>query len=529
MKSNSIKIIIILFILFIIAGVVYFLLQNPFQKQEENQEITYETVNMITNMRLGISDYDNIHPYLTQNREIIYLDQLIFEPLLTIAQDYHITTCLAQEWSKVGDKSYVIKLKENVKWQDGSDFTAQDVKFSIETLQKTTNSIYIENVKEINTVEIVDEYTIRIELNKEIPFFEYNLIFPIISSKQYEEQDLEKSTQIPVGTGKYQITKITEDNIELTRNNNYRESNLNNQNMKTIEIFLYDTMGEVYNEFKLGNIDFFHTANHNIEEYIGTMGYGKKVYGNREYDYLAMNCQDTILQYQEVRKAISLSINQEKIVASVLEDQAIASYFPLDTKSYLLNEINVKQESNTEKAKETLENAGWSYEYGIWQKEIEGRTKTLNFTLSVRKSDETRVKVAQEIKKELENVGIKIAIEQISDTQYQNYLTNHQYEILLTGVNTSLSPDLSSFLGEGNLANYENEEIKQILQELNNITEENLQKEKYQRIVEIYQEEVPYIGLYRNQEIVAYSANLMGEVDPNHYSIYYHLEEWYRQ
>lgn len=51
MKSNSIKIIIILFILFIIAGVVYFLLQNPFQEQEENQEITYETVNMITNMR----------------------------------------------------------------------------------------------------------------------------------------------------------------------------------------------------------------------------------------------------------------------------------------------------------------------------------------------------------------------------------------------------------------------------------------------------------------------------------------------
>ena len=183
MKSNSIKIIIILFILFIIAGVVYFLLQNPFQKQEENQEITYETVNMITNMRLGISDYDNIHPYLTQNREIIYLDQLIFEPLLTIAQDYQITTCLAQEWSKVGDKSYVVKLKENVKWQDGSDFTAEDVKFSIETLQKAKNSIYIENVKEISKVEIVDEHTIRIELNKEIPFFEYYLIFPIISSK----------------------------------------------------------------------------------------------------------------------------------------------------------------------------------------------------------------------------------------------------------------------------------------------------------------------------------------------------------
>lgn len=147
--------------------------------------------------------------------------------------------------------------------------------------------------------------------------------------------------------------------------------------MKTIEIFLYDTMGEVYNEFKLGNIDFFHTANHNIEEYIGSMGYGKKVYGNREYDYLAINCQDTILQYQEIRKAISLSINQEKIVASVLENQAVVSYFPLDTKSYLLNDITLKQQSNIEKAKETLEDAGWNYEYGIWQKKSEVEQKHL--------------------------------------------------------------------------------------------------------------------------------------------------------
>ena len=112
---------------------------------------------------------------------------------------------------------------------------------------------------------------------------------------------------------------------------------------------------------------------------------------------------------------------------------------------------------------------------------------------------------------------------------YQNYLKNHQYEILLTGVNTSLSPDLTSFLGKGNLANYENEEIYEILEELNNITEESLQKEKYKRILEIYSKEVPYIGLYRNYDMIAYNQNLMGEVSPNHYGIYYHLEEWYRK
>ncbi len=101
--------------------------------------------------------------------------------------------------------------------------------------------------------------------------------------------------------------------------------------------------------------------------------------------------------------------------------------------------------------------------------------------------------------------------------------------MLLTGIYTSLSPDLSNFLGENNLANYENEEITYILKELNSITDENLQKEKYKKIIEIYQKEVPYIGLYRNQDIVVYSNEFRGDVTPNTYSLYYNFSNWYRE
>lgn len=520
---------VIIFILLIGIGVAYFLLKNPFSKQEESKEISYETIQMITNIRLGISDFDSIHPYLTKNREILYLDQLIFEPLLTITQDYKIENCLAKEWTKVGEKSYLLKLKENVTWQDGSSFRAEDVKFSIETLQKEEDSIYIENVKDIAKVEIVDDTTIRLELTKEIPFFEYQLIFPIIQAKQYENQTISSLTQIPLGTGMYQISKLTDDQIQLVKNTKWHKIDQKNANLETITVSIYETMGEIYNEFKLGNIDMIHTTNENVTEYIGSMGYGKKEYENREYDYLAFNCEDSILQYPEVRKAISLSLNQERITASVLESKATASYFSLPEGHYLLGDATFDKKTDVGEAKDILQEAGWKYEYGIWQKEIEGRTRTLNFSLAVQKSDEKRVAVAKEIQTQLENIGIKITIEQISDTTYQNYLKNHQYEILLTGVNTSLSPDLTSFLGKGNLANYENEEIYEILEELNNITEESLQKEKYKRILEIYSKEVPYIGLYRNYDMIAYNQNLMGEISPNHYGIYYHLEEWYRK
>ena len=63
--------------------------------------------------------------------------------------------------------------------------------------------------------------------------------------------------------------------------------------------------------FKLGNIDLINTNKINIEDYVGTMGYNKQ-YEGREYDFLALNCEDTILKYKEVRQAINYAIDKEK-------------------------------------------------------------------------------------------------------------------------------------------------------------------------------------------------------------------------
>ncbi len=517
MKQQKSKIVIIILILFIVGVSVYFAITQNINKEEEKQEVTYQTINMITSFRLGISEYDTINPYITLNREILYIDTLLYEPLLNITKDYNIEGCLAKEWSKVDQKSYVIKLKENIKWSSGASFTAKNVKDAIEMVQNNKNSVYYENVKDIKKVEVIDSSTIRLELNKEIPFFEYNLIFPIILP----------NSNTPIGTGKYKISKLQKDKIELTINEQSNESQ--KPNIKNITINLYETMGEVYNAFKLGNIDFLHTTNQNAQEYIGSMGYGKSEYMGREYDYLALNCNDTILKYPEVRRAISLAIDQEKIVANTLKNKAYSTYLPLEENHYLVKESQLTKTTNLEEAKKILEENGWKYEYGIWKKEIDGITKSINITLSVSKSNNQRVEVAKEIKKQLETLGIKVSIEEISDAKYQSYLTNKNYEILFTGIYTSLSPDISSFFEKGNIANYENEEISNILEDLNNITDISLQKEKYKQMLNIYLKEAPYISLYRNQNLIAYNNDFRGDVTPNNYNIYYNFEQWYRE
>ena len=530
MKVNKIKVFIcLLVILCIIGGVIYFVYANNQEDKQENVEVKYETVNMITNFRLGVSSFDSINPHITQNKDILQIDSLIFEPLLEITQNYKITTCLAKEWSKVSEKSYVIKLKENATWQDGTEFTADDVKFTIETIQENKNSIYLENVKDIKQVEVIDKYTIRLELNEEIPFFEYQLIFPILSKKQYEDQDMNKSTDIPLGTGKYKITKLENDAIELNKNENWHGIEYENPNIETITIYIYETTGDIYNNFKLGNIDLVHTSNVNYEDYIGSMGYQKKQYAGREYDYLAFNCENSVLKYTEVRQAIQKIINKEKIVSTVLENHAYVADFPLDSGNYLMENLDLSVTTNQEEATQILKDAGWEYEYGIWSKEIDGRTRTLNFNLIVNKENEQRVKVAKEIKAQLEDFGIEITIQELSDSNYQKILENHEYEIILTGVYSGYSPELNSFLGKDNLANYQNDEIQTILKEVDTMASEELQKESYKKIVEIYKQDVAYIGLYRNQVTVAYGESVRGDITPNSYSIFYQFSKWYRQ
>lgn len=530
MKINKLKLLICLTIVMAIIGIIiYFNYAHNKQNDQEKPDIKYEKINMITNFRLGISNFDSINPHITQNKDILQIDTLIFEPLLEITEDYKIKNCLAKEWSKISNKSYVIKLKENIKWQDNTDFSADDVKYTIENIKKDKKSIYLENVKHISKVDIVDSSTIRIELDKEIPFFEYQLIFPILSKKQYEGQDLQKSTQIPMGTGKYKITKLEKDIIELIKNEKWYKIEDENPNIKNITVTIFETMGEVYNSFRLGNIDLVHTGNVNYEEYIGSMGYQKKQYKGREYDYISFNCQNPVLKDNNVRLAIQKAIDKEKIISSVLENRAYTANFPLDYGSYMINDIQIQPTFNKQEVYKILNDAGWKYEYDIWSKEIEGRTRTLNFNLIVNKENQQRTKVAEEIKEQLKSIGIQISIQKLSKNDYEKILETHQYEIILTGVYNGYSPELESFFAKGNIANYENIQIQKILQEIQKITTEEMQKEEYKKIIEIYNKEVPYIGLYRNQVTVAYGQTVRGDVTPNNYQIFYNFSNWYRQ
>ena len=88
---------------------------------------------------------------------------------------------------------------------------------------------------------------------------------------------------------------------------------------------------------------------------------------------------------------------------------------------------------------------------------------------------------------------------------------------------------MNTFFGSGNIANYSNDEVNEIMNVISNTTEENILYEKYGRLYDIYLDEAPYIGLYRSTEFLVYNQGLVGNITANTFNVFHNIEKWYRR
>ena len=510
MKERIMKRLFLLFVIVIvIVAIVIVRKQGKNQQQQINQTADERTYR--TELRIGISAMDSFDPIISNNKNVQDISKLIYESLVTVDENYKIKGVLATEWAKTAENSYIIKLKQGVKWHNGNEFTANDVEFTINKIKQAENSIYKVNVENISQITIIDNYTIRLDLLNNEAFFEYNLIFPIQSSSNYT-----------IGTGLYKINQIDQSKLELTRNQ-YKEK-IEEVQLKTITVKNYQTMGEAYNDFKIGNIDIINTDNPEYSNYIGTLGYTVRNFYGRNFNFLCMNMKNTALYNIEVRKAISFAIDKNLIVSSIYNNKYYVANYPLDYGNWLYSSEDTSSGYNPEQSKKILEENGWQYKNNVWQKRIEDKNVQLRFNLLVSSNNELRLKVAESIKQQLEEVGIKINITKVSPIS--SYITNKNYDIALVEMSTGVSPDLSIFFGDNNIANYKNPEVISIIDEINEIKDENSLKEKYKKLLEIYKTDIPFISLYFNNNILIYNSKIVGGITPTWYNLYYNIENW---
>ena len=298
--------------------------------------------------------------------------------------------------------------------------------------------------------------------------------------------------------------------------------------MDSITLNFYDSLSSVISGFKSGEVDIFTTSNYKIDEYLKNINHNKQEYINRNYDYLILNCNHKVLKNQEVRQSINSAINKEEIINDIYYKKYRQSNFPLDFGSYTYsNHSTIVYNKNT--AKNLLIDKGWKYSSKKWRKTVNHNYLTIELDLLVNKDNSNLVKVANKIKDQLESIGMKIKVIEATNKQYSTALDKKQYDMVLTSGTYGYSPSLNKYFKEENLANYKNKEMIEILDDIENMTDENELKHKYNQIVEIYNNDVPYVSLYYNTNTMIYSNHLKGTIKPNSYNLFYGIESWYRE
>ncbi|MFT4174020.1 MAG: ABC transporter substrate-binding protein [Rhodocyclaceae bacterium] len=179
-------------------------------------------------LKIGLAaDVSSLDPHFVNIAPNIAFSQHIFDALVHIDANGHYQPGLATSWRAVDPTTWEFKLRRGVKFHDGSDFTAEDVIFSLDRPATLTNSPgpFTSYTKQIVAKQAVDPYTVR--LKTAAPYgplpLDINTIF-IVSKKAAQNATTEdfNSGKALIGTGPFKFASFRRgESIEVVRNDQY--------------------------------------------------------------------------------------------------------------------------------------------------------------------------------------------------------------------------------------------------------------------------------------------------------------------
>ncbi len=347
-----------------------------------------------------------------------YIVSNIYESLVQNDVGPFFGPSLAESWTNIDDNTYEFKLHKESYWHTGNELfkdekvpvTAEDVKASFEFYLDESNGALARNalLNDLDKIEIVDEYTIRLITKKPTAMFLRNVSkVQILPMKAFETNfDLQ---EYPVGSGPYKFKEYDADNkVVLVKNTDYYiEPKLDEVVFKIIPdkavaaIALQNDEVDIVPQILSTDVKTI-ASNDSLKLIPNNAGW---------YRYIAFNTSNELFSDIKVREAISMAIDFEAIVDNVFSNDANAklavfSYgggVPPELPGYDIETWKKSYEYNPEKAAQLLEEAGWKKDSsGIYTK----GGKKFSFTIKVQSNDNPRVKFGDMCATYLKSLGI---------------------------------------------------------------------------------------------------------------------------
>lgn len=377
-----------------------------------------------------------------------YSDALIYvyDRLVTRDYDFNFQPGLAKEWEMSEDGlTWTFHLKEDVKFHDGTPLTAQDVKWTLETIvNPATASPAQSDFAAIKEVIVKDDYTLDVNLNYNFPNILYVLSSTgsgIISKDAYEEFGDDYGNKNLVGSGPFKFEEwIKGDKIVLRKNEDYDWGPdwMENNGKPIIDKITMRVIPEENSrlmELETGTVDVLRDVTAVLMDKLKDNDELEMLSGeSAKLGYLAYATDKKPFDDIRVRQAISHALNKEQIIKYVFRDNAQRAdgYLPPMLKAdYYEPSQEEIYEYDIEKAKELLKEAGFA--------------DGLTLNLSAENSTEYS-RLAEVIQDQLKVVGIDAKIQLLDSASYTAMLKSGQQELFIREYSWSNADILDWFL-----------------------------------------------------------------------------------
>jgi peptide/nickel transport system substrate-binding protein len=229
---------------------------------------------------------------------------------------------LAESFTKSDDdKTYEFKLREGVKFSDGTPFTAQDVLFSWNKAFTTKTSTLTHLKDRIASMTAPDPMTVKVVFKEPWPYFLGEIcchMAAILPKKLVQKQGYEEYIKRPVGTGPFIYDKVDAgSSLTVKRNPNYWQKGFPKLNSITFQAFADDSARATAVQGGRAQLVASPPPNQ-LESLKSNKDIAVLTFPSARVDNLAVNTKRGALKNQKIRQAIAIGINREAIVKAGL-------------------------------------------------------------------------------------------------------------------------------------------------------------------------------------------------------------------
>jgi len=440
----------------------------------------------------------------------------VLNPLIHVNHAAETEPILARSFEVAPDgSSYTFVLHEGVLFHDGSELTAEDVKYTFETYSQPGNTV-ASRFNGMGAVEVVDRYTVRVHMDTvNAAFLRLACEVPIVPAAYHESVGIDGFRTAPIGTGAFRVdTWRPAEFTELVAfADHFRGAPLVDRlrlevvpepSVRYIALLTGDADATVWPLSIEDSIDLQSNPDFRV---VATNWNSPR--------FIPLNNEVPQLSDRRVRQAMLTALDRARILNELESGFGVIATSHLAPHNPFYNPDVPRYDYDPERARSILEGAGW----------VEGsdgiRAKDglrLSFTCTTISGDQSRRPMAELSQIFLRAVGVEMRLAEAPVASILQGLREGTLEASLFNwthgslVDPSPAGTLRSDGGD-NFTRYNNPEMDRLIDEGLTIVDPELRRPIYNRTQELYAEDVPALILHYNQGINVFASSMTGLPD----------------